>query len=507
MQLSLEGQTLGKYRILEPLGRGGMARVYRAYHPQLDRYVAIKVLRPDLVEEEDFPTRFQREARHVATLRHANIVQIFDSDVEGDLYYMVMELLEGDTLKARLNDYRVRGERMPWGEIVRILLDVLDGLDYAHSEGMVHRDIKPANIMLTKRGQAVIGDFGIARMVGGTRYTLSGALMGTVSYIAPEQGLEGESDARSDLYSLGIVFYEMLTQHPPFEGDTPLAILMKHVSDPLPLPRQIDPEIPEAFERIVLKALAKRAEDRYQSAAEMAQALRDAAREAGIALVDRISQPLSFTTRDAPAEHVTVISGAARQKLQDAGFADDATDITLGKRLAVAQETGTQNPRGPQARNKEKPERAPREERKGVGRAIFTALMLVTTYNLLAVMFSGITRWKLYTNGWPIQLLVGGIGLCIIMITTRNRWLLIPVGIIIGNGIIFSYYAVTHNWELWEFFWPLEPILIMITLGITIYWPFRGQDDSKIVQSIGSALAIASFALSGLVALAAIIAP
>ena len=132
--------------MLEPLGRGGMARVYRAYHPQLDRYVAIKVLRSDLVEEEEFLARFQREARAVAALRHPNIVQAFDFDTQGDIYYMVMELLEGDTLRTRLNDYRARGERMPLGEGVRVLLDTLAGLAYAHGEGMVHRDVKPANV-------------------------------------------------------------------------------------------------------------------------------------------------------------------------------------------------------------------------------------------------------------------------------------------------------------------------------------------------------------------------
>src|SRR5512140_719402 len=141
---NLEGMTLGKYRILEPLGRGGMAQVYKAYHPQLDRYVAIKVLRSDLVEHEEFLARFRREAHAVSGLRHPNIVQVFDFDVQGDdTYYMVMELLEGDTLRARLNEYRARGERMPLPEVLRILADVLNGLAYAHSEGIIHRDIKP----------------------------------------------------------------------------------------------------------------------------------------------------------------------------------------------------------------------------------------------------------------------------------------------------------------------------------------------------------------------------
>ena len=180
---------------------------------------------------------------------------------------MVMELLEGDTLATRLNDYRARSERMPLGEVVRVLLDVLDGLAYAHSEGMIHRDVKPANVLLTRRGQAVLTDFGIAQIVGGTKYTVTGALMGTLAYMAPEQGLEGHCDARSDLYSLGIVLYEMLTGEPPFDAETPLAILMKHVNDPLPLPRQIEPGIPLSLERVVLKVLSKRPQDRYQSAA------------------------------------------------------------------------------------------------------------------------------------------------------------------------------------------------------------------------------------------------
>jgi len=339
----LEGQMLGKYRVLEPLGRGGMARVYRAYHPQLDRYVAIKVLRSDLVEDAEFLARFRREARAIAALRHSNVVQVFDSDVEGETYYIVLELLEGDTLKTRLNDYRVRGEHMPLGEIVRVMLDVLDGLAYAHGEGMVHRDLKPANILLTKRGEAVITDFGIAQIVGSTQQTASGALMGTLNYMAPEQGLEGQSDVRSDIYSLGIMLYEMLTQQVPFDADTPLAVLMKHLNDPLPLPRQIEPDIPEPFERIVLKALSKRPVDRYDSAEEMTQALWDATERVGIEVPQRISLPLSFTTSEAPSESVAVFSGTSRERITDAEFAADDTDASIGQKLVAAGAETTRN--------------------------------------------------------------------------------------------------------------------------------------------------------------------
>ncbi len=156
----------------------GWPRFIKAYHPQLDRYVAIKVLRSDLVEEVEFLARFRREARAVAALRHPHIVQIYDFDVQEDLYYMVMELLEGDTLKAHLNSLRVHGEHLPLGEMVRIFSDVLDGLAYAHGEGIIHRDLKPANIMLTRRGQAVLTDFGIAQIVGGTQYTVCRRLDG-----------------------------------------------------------------------------------------------------------------------------------------------------------------------------------------------------------------------------------------------------------------------------------------------------------------------------------------
>lgn len=326
---ALEGQTFGKYRILEPLGRGGMARVYRAFHPHLNRYVAVKVLRSDLVEEGEFLARFRREAQAVAALRHTNIIQVFDFDVQDDVYYIVMELLEGDTLKVRLNDYRVRGEKMPGGEVVRVLLDVLAGLAYAHSEGMIHRDIKPANILLTKRGEAVLADFGIAQIVGGTRHTVSGALMGTLNYMAPEQGMSGNCDARSDIYSLGIVFYEMLTQTTPFDADTPLAILMKHLNEPLPILHEIDQSIPRPFERVVLKSLAKAPEDRYQDAAEMAEDLRLAAAEAGIQVPTRISLPMSFTTPGAPSESVAVFSGSARERIVEADFAADDTSSSL----------------------------------------------------------------------------------------------------------------------------------------------------------------------------------
>jgi tRNA A-37 threonylcarbamoyl transferase component Bud32 len=495
---SLEGQTLGRYRVLEPLGRGGMARVYRAYHPQLDRYVAIKVLRSDLVEDEEFLTRFQREAQAVAGLRHPNIVQVFDSDVQDAIYYMVLELLEGDTLKTRLNDYRVRGEKMPLGEAVRILLDVLDGLAYAHSEGMTHRDIKPANVLLTRRGQAVVTDFGIAQIVGGTRHTVPGALMGTLNYMAPEQGMEGHSDARSDVYSLGIVFYEMLTQRTPFEADTPLAVLMKHVNDPLPLPRKMDPSIPEPFERIVLKALAKKPDDRYQSAEEMAQALRQATEEAEIELPPRISLPLSFTTAEAPSESVAVFSGTARAKIADVEFADEDTDATLGQRLAAERAAREKKRAGIQLKVWSKLDSR-------VGRAILNAIGVVTISNLVMLMVSLPTGWWLFEYGWPMQLFLVSLGLCFVMWATSSIWMLIPTGIILGTGILLTYSSLTGNWRHWIFLWAFQVCFIIGSIWVSVSLARPEDRARKLSRLIAGLIGISSVALILFVALAALL--
>jgi serine/threonine protein kinase len=480
--LSLEGQSLGKYRILEPLGRGGMAQVFKAYHPQLDRYVAVKVLRSDLVEEAEFLARFRREARAVAALRHPNIVQIFDFDVQDDLYYMVMELLEGDTLKAYLNTLRVQGGRMPLGESVRIFNDVLAGLAYAHSEGIIHRDLKPANIMLSRRGQAVLTDFGIAQIIGGTQYTISGALMGTLSYMAPEQGLDGHCDARSDIYSLGIAYYEALTGKVPFDADTPLAILMKHINDPLPLPRKLDPSIPESFERIALKALAKRPDDRFQSAAEMGDMLSTAARETGIVVPESVQFPQdSSNSSSARSGPVAVFSGPARQNIPDAGFASGDTDITFGtkNRAVISGITG-------QIRHLfTPPVKYDPVTPKHVTAAVLYSVGGIVFVNMVLLWLSGIFGWKVFGHAWPLEIVAVGVLLSALMAALAVPWLLIPAGILIGNGLLFSFFSLTGFWRGWTFLWPVEPLLV----GCSIIAPFllvrQGAHGNWLARRIG----------------------
>ncbi len=269
----LIGSTLGQYRLMEELGKGGMASVYKAYQPSLDRYVAIKVLHPFVATEEEFVGRFHREAKAVAALRHPRIVQIHDFGSKDDLYYMVMEFIEGQTLKDRLEELKDSGWLMTMEEACHIAEQVADALDYAHRRGMIHRDVKPANIMLTSEGEAILTDFGLARMVEGVRYTRTG-VVGTPDYMSPEQGQGLEIDGRTDIYSLGVALYEMLTGRTPYVADTPLAIVMMHIQEPLPQPRLVNPAIPEEIEQVILKATAKDPKARYERAKDMARALK-----------------------------------------------------------------------------------------------------------------------------------------------------------------------------------------------------------------------------------------
>jgi formylglycine-generating enzyme required for sulfatase activity/tRNA A-37 threonylcarbamoyl transferase component Bud32 len=266
-------KELGKYEILKEVGRGGFAVVYKARDTTLDRVVALKVLRPHVAEDNTFVRRFKQEARTAAGLYHPHIVTIYEVSEEAGQHYLAMAFLPGHTLDERL---AAAEGPLPLEKTVSILEQVASALDAIHQRGLVHRDVKPTNVIVDDTGQATILDFGIARAADGTQLTTTGAVMGTPQYMSPEQA-EGEGiDHRSDVYALGVVAYQMCTGQAPFDAVSPLVVLRLHADKSPPPPRELNPHLPVEVERVLLKALAKEREERYQSAGELARALREA---------------------------------------------------------------------------------------------------------------------------------------------------------------------------------------------------------------------------------------
>ena len=279
------GETFGSYRIIEPLGRGGMASVYKAYEAALDRYVALKVLPGEFLHDETFAERFRREAKVVARLEHPNIIPIHAFGIEGGIPWMAMRLISGGALSSLL-----RGRRLAHDRITTILRGVADALDYAHGKGVVHRDVKPQNILLDEAERVYLADFGIAKMVEGSgALTQTGMITGTPQYMAPEQATGHPVDQRVDIYALGVVAYEMLTGRVPFAADTPVAVLMKHVTEPMPIPPPS--AVPEPLVRALLRCMAKKPEDRWPTAGAFVRALQQ-----GLAEVPTASLPVASTT-------------------------------------------------------------------------------------------------------------------------------------------------------------------------------------------------------------------
>ena len=255
-----------RYEIMEQIGMGGMARVFRALDHRLNRQVAVKILREDLAEDAELRRRFHEEAQAVAMLSHPNIVAVYDVSRSSDLEYIVMELIDGITLKQYMQK---KGNKLNWREALHFITQIVKALGHAHSRGIIHRDIKPHNIMVLRDGSVKVADFGIARVASGGHSTLTQEALGSVHYISPEQARGSHIDARSDLYSAGVVLYEMITGRLPFEGDTPVSVAIQHINS-IPLsPREIDPAIPEALEAITMKAMAPDPDNRYLSADDM----------------------------------------------------------------------------------------------------------------------------------------------------------------------------------------------------------------------------------------------
>ena len=275
--MDLEGRLLGnRYEIKEKIGNGGMAMVYRAKDQVLNRFVAIKILRDEFTTDEEFIKRFSIEAQSAASITHPNIVSVYDVGNEGNLYFIVMELIKGKTLKEIIIE---EGGALPWKWSTNIAIQIASALETAHKNNIVHRDIKPHNIIITEDGIAKVTDFGIAKAVSNSTITAFGSTIGSVHYFSPEHAKGGYTDSKSDLYSLGVVLYEMLTGRVPFDADTPVSVALKHMQEEPVAPKDINPKIPSSLNDIILKAMRKDPTLRYQSATEMLRDLNRALKD------------------------------------------------------------------------------------------------------------------------------------------------------------------------------------------------------------------------------------
>ncbi len=316
----LTGQRLGQYQILARIARGSAATIYKAYQPKLNRFVAVKVLSPQVIDEEGFLERFTQEAQAIAQLDHPNIVPVYDFDRLGDTVYLVMKYVEGGTLKTLMS-----GRPLDLGLTVELISQVGLALGYAHKRGVIHRDVKPSNVLIAEGHWALLTDFGLAKMLQSEKkLTRSGIGMGTPDYIAPEQGQGLVVDHRADLYSLGVTMYEMLTGRVPFEAESSMAVLVKHITEPPPPPRQYNPDLPAAVEQVLLKAMEKDPAQRYQTAEDFISALVDATHQASRVVVPGASvaaRSISGVTQDFLPPPPAEPSGLASRSLKTLGRA------------------------------------------------------------------------------------------------------------------------------------------------------------------------------------------
>ena len=324
--MNLEGRLLGnRYEIIEKVGNGGMATVYKAKCHVLNRFVAVKVLREEFTTDEEFVKRFNTEAQSAASLTHPNIVSVYDVGSEGDLHYIVMELVKGKTLKDIINE----DGAISWKWSVNVAIQIASALETAHKNNIIHRDIKPHNIIITEDGIAKVTDFGIAKAVSNSTITAFGTTIGSVHYFSPEHARGGFTDPKSDLYSLGVVLYEMVTGKVPFNADTPVSVALKHMQEKPKEPKEINPNVPKSVNSVIMKAMQKEINLRYQTATEMLKDLSRAVKNPDSNFVETQNGEKEFAT-----QRLSTIydKSEVREEKREKGFMKKhkALFITLG---------------------------------------------------------------------------------------------------------------------------------------------------------------------------------
>ena len=334
--MNIEGRIIGnRYEIIEKVGSGGMATVYKARDTILNRYVAVKVLRDEFTTDEEFIKRFNTEAQSAARLTHPNIVSVFDVGQEYNIYYIVMELIQGKTLKQIISEEGA----LPWKWTVNIAIQICSALEMAHKNGIIHRDIKPHNIIITEDGIAKVTDFGIAKAVSNSTITAFGTTIGSVHYFSPEHARGGYTDAKSDIYSLGVVMYEMITGKVPFDADTPVSVALKHMQEEPIEPIQLNSNIPVAINKIILKAMKKDTSARYASATDMMKDLSMALKNPSGSFVEegitgQFTKVIPTITENMVDEDKSSRSGSrATRTEEDDEFEEEKKESALAKYL------------------------------------------------------------------------------------------------------------------------------------------------------------------------------
>ncbi|MBE7035267.1 MAG: Stk1 family PASTA domain-containing Ser/Thr kinase [Ruminococcaceae bacterium] len=326
------GNIIGnRYEIVETVGKGGMAIVYKARCTMLNRYVALKVLRPEFREDKDFISRFKAEAQSAASLSHPNIVSIYDVGQDGDLDYIVMEYVEGVTLKQYID---VQGI-LPWREAVDYAAQISAGLEHAHKKGIIHKDIKPHNIMITREGTLKITDFGIAKVMSSSTIATGNTTMGSVHYFSPEQARGGYTDYKTDIYSLGVVLYEMVTGHLPFQGDTAIAIAMQHIEKEATPPRELNADIPESLENVIRRAMCKDQNLRYDSVTQMMVDLKKVYTGSPVSYPDPVSDDTTIAPKIKGYETEITIPVGGKKKQSKGSVKKDILGVIAGSLAGI----------------------------------------------------------------------------------------------------------------------------------------------------------------------------